>query len=258
MHAQHYRFNDCQIRHICKGSRNGDGMSSEAIAYLPQAGHEKAAEPPIETEGQSDIAKRGSVPLIADSEFSDEILMDQIRHGVKEALSLIFRRYSRVVRNVAYRILRNEAEADDLVQDVFLFIFRKSALFDGSRGPARSWIIHVTYHRAFDRRRYLNTRRFYSDQGIETAALDIADRRSETLLYEWSMEGVWGKALAAKLRNLLSPDQLATIELHFFEGCTLEEVAERMGQSLGNIRHHYYRGLEKLRKPAFAGKLRLK
>jgi RNA polymerase sigma-70 factor (ECF subfamily) len=184
--------------------------------------------------------------------------MEQVRQGTKDALSLIFRRHARAVRNVAYRILRNEAEADDLVQDVFLFIFRKAASFDSSHGTARSWIIHVTYHRAFDRRRYLNTRRFYTDQGLETTALNVADRRSEALPYEWSLEGVWGKVSAAKLRELLSPDQLATIELHFFEGCTLEEVAERMGQSLGNIRHHYYRGLEKLRKPAFAGKLRSK
>ena len=154
--------------------------------------------------------------------------------------------------------VRNEEEADDLVQDVFLFIFRKAASFDSSHGTARSWIIHVTYHRAFDRRRYLNTRRYYTDQGIETTALNLADRRREALPYEWSLEGVWGKVSAAKLRKLLSPDQLATIEMHFFEGCTLEEVAERMGQTLGNIRHHYYRGLEKLRKPAFAGKLRSK
>jgi RNA polymerase sigma-70 factor (ECF subfamily) len=159
---------------------------------------------------------------------------------------------------VAYRILRNEAEADDLVQDVFIFIFRKAALFDGSHGSARSWIVHVAYHRAFDRRRYLTTRHFYADQGLQDAALNVADCRSDTFPHEWSLEGVWGKTSAARLRELLSPDQLATIELHFFEGFTLEEVAERLGQSLGKVRHHYYRGLEKLRKPAFARKLRSK
>lgn len=246
-------------------------MSSDAVVYFPHTMTSASAVPELnpcaaeirsevvsEVQSQSELRERAVRAIAEPLEISDELLMEQVRQGTREALTLLFRRYARRVRNVAYRILRNEAEADDLVQDVFLFIFRKSALFDGSRGPARSWIIHVTYHRAFDRRRYLNTRRFYSDQGIETAALNIADRRSETLLYEWSMEGVWGKALAAKLRNLLSPDQLATIELHFFEGCTLEEVAERRGQSLGNIRHHYYRGLEKLRKPAFAGKLRSK
>jgi RNA polymerase sigma-70 factor (ECF subfamily) len=93
-------------------------------------------------------------------EASDELLLKQVHDGEKEALALLFRRHSRSVRNVAYRILRNESEADDLVQEVFLFIFRKAALFDSTHWGARSWIIHVTYHRAFDRRRYLNSRHF--------------------------------------------------------------------------------------------------
>jgi RNA polymerase sigma-70 factor, ECF subfamily len=246
-------------------------MSSDAVVYFPDTiasasdvrgpahrAPEVRSEVLSEVQSQIEVRECPARPVAKPTEISDELLLEQIRQGTKEALSLLFRRNARAVRNVAYRILRNEAEADDLVQDVFLFIFRKAALFDASYGTARSWIIHVTYHRAFDRRRYLNTRRFYSDRGLETVASDLPDRRSETLLYEWSLEGVWGKVSAAKLRELLSPDQLATIELHFFEGCTLEEVAERMGQSLDNIRHHYYRGLEKLRKPAFAGKLRSK
>ena len=167
-------------------------------------------------------------------------------------------RHSRTVRNVACRILRDEAEADDLVQEVFLFLFRKAALFNPSHGTARSWIVQVAYHRAFDRRRYLNTRHFYASRELEEAASTAASRQQEILFSEWSLEGVWGRESAARLRELLSPSQLLTIELHFFEGYTLEEIAERLGQTLGNIRHHYHRGLEKLRKPAFAGKLRSK
>ena len=62
--------------------------------------------------------------------ISDELLLEQVREGDTEALGVLFRRHSRSVRNAAYRILRNEAEADDLVQEVFLFIFRKAALLD--------------------------------------------------------------------------------------------------------------------------------
>ena len=82
-----------------------------------------------------------------------------------------------MVRNVAYRILRNEEEADDLVQDVFIFIYRKAALFNGEDGTARSWIVQVTYHRAFDRRRQLITRHFYASEELDDAALYMADRR---------------------------------------------------------------------------------
>jgi RNA polymerase sigma-70 factor, ECF subfamily len=201
----------------------------------------------------------GFPTLTSNNPTSDELLLKELqRQNNKNALSLLFKRNASFVRNIAYRILRNEAEADDLVQDVFLFIYRKAALFDASRGSARSWIIQVAYHRAFDRRRHLNTRHFYASCELDDAALAVRDRRYEDLFYEWSMEAVWGRESAAKLRELLSPGQLATIELHFFEGYTLEEIAARLGQTLGNVRNHYYRALEKLRKPAFAGKLRSK
>jgi len=184
--------------------------------------------------------------------------LEQVSQGGKEALAQLFRRHARTVRNVAYRILRNEAEADDLVQDVFLYLFRKAGLFNPARGRALSWIVQVTYHRAFDRRRRLITRHFYASLAIEEGALQVPDRGGEAPSSEWSLEGVWGRESAADLRELLSPSQLATIELYFFEGYTLEEIAERLGQTLDNVRHHYYRGLEKLRKPAFAEKLRSK
>ena len=239
-------------------------MSSEA-AYFPDAiastsevGECVHGAPELVTQSSHRQAITLPLRVAQPPETSDELLMEQVRQGTREALGLLFRRHALRVRNVAFRILRNAAEADDLVQDIFIFIFRKAALFDASHGSARSWIVHVTYHRAFDRRRYLTTRHFYANQGLEDAASNVADRRSKAFLHEWSLERVWGKASAARLRELLSPDQLATIELHFFEGCTLEEVAERLGQSLGKVRHHYYRGLEKLRKPAFANKLRPK
>lgn len=242
-------------------------MSSEAAAYFPEAlaspsevrgPTQDLSDSPDTFRPQIDKSESSVKSVTQIPEISDETLMEQVCQGGREALALLFRRHARIVRNVAYRILRNEAEADDLVQDVFVFIFRKAALFSASRGTARSWIVQVTYHRAFDRRRHLNTRHFYANRGLEDIAFNVADPRYEILFTEWSLESIWGKKSAARLRELLSPAQLSTIELHFFEGYTLEEIAERLGQSLGNIRNHYYRGLEKLRKPAFANKLRSK
>src|SRR5258708_4793637 len=92
--------------------------SSSAIAAHPLG---EASEDPV-----------AAAPQV--SEVSDERLLEQVRDGAKEALALLFRRHARAVRNVAYRILRNEAEADDLVQEVFLFLFRKAALFDSAQG----------------------------------------------------------------------------------------------------------------------------
>lgn len=244
-------------------------MTSDAAAYFPDAlsttsevrGTAQGAAPisstpPDKVRPYSSEAPVNSIIPIA--VISDESLLEQVGKGDKEALSQIFRRHAHIVRNVARRILRHDAEADDLVQDVFIFLFRKAALFKATHGSARSWIVQVTYHRAFNRRSYLKTRHFYTNQDLEQVLLTAVQRQADAHFVEWSLEGVWGKETAANLRQILSISQLATIQLHFFEGYTLEEVADRLGQTLGNVRHHYYRGLEKLRRPVFAGKLRSK
>jgi RNA polymerase sigma-70 factor (ECF subfamily) len=192
------------------------------------------------------------------SEASDETLLEQVCEGVKEALTLLFRRHARAVRNIAYRILRNESEADDLVQEVFLHIFRKAALFDAELGTARSWVFHVAYNCAFDRRRYLNSRHFYSTQELEDSAHRLAESREELPFHEQSVEGVLGKHLTAKFNAQLSPEQRETIQLFFFEGYALKEIAQRTGQTLVNVRNHYYRGLDRLRKYVLPEKLRSK
>jgi RNA polymerase sigma-70 factor (ECF subfamily) len=245
-------------------------MSSEA-AYFPDA-LTKAAEvrgpgycTPETSSGLADKAQSISIvpgenseSISQISEVSDESLMEQIRDGAKEAVGVLFRRHARSVRNAAYRILRNEAEAEDLVQEVFLFIFRKAALYDPTHWAARSWIIHVTYHRAFDRRRYLNSRRFYSNQELDDTAFRLADLREELPFHEQSVEGVLGKPLMARFTARLTPEQQETIRLYFFEGYALKEIAQLTGRSLFNVRSHYYRGLERMRKFVLPEKLRSK
>jgi RNA polymerase sigma-70 factor (ECF subfamily) len=235
-------------------------MSSEA-AYFPDAlastpealglGH-SAPEAPSEllNEDQSpiDSPARPAASVIEVSEVSDELLLELVRVGAKEALGILFRRHARSVRNVAYRILRNEAEADDLVQEIFLFIFRKASLYDVAGGTARSWLFRVAYHRAFDRRRYLNSRHFYSTKELEDTAFRLADHRKEPQFHELSIEGVFGKDLTARFNARLTAEQRETIQLFFFEGYALKEIAELTGRSLVNVRNHYYRGLERLRK----------
>jgi RNA polymerase sigma-70 factor, ECF subfamily len=245
-------------------------MSSEA-AYFPDAlastaeesqAASCASEFPAEllkvAQPQSEILRNRAEGAPRISEPSDEQLMAQVRGGEKEALTLLFRRHSRAVRNVAYRILRNEAEADDLVQEVFLLIFRKAALYDPARGKATSWIIHAAYNRAFDRRNYLNTRHFYTNQELEEMSPGLADKRQEIPAYAQSIEGVLGKPLMSRFNARLSPEQRETLQLYFFEGYELKEIAELTGRLLANVRNHYYRGLEQMRKYVLPEKLRSK
>ena len=188
--------------------------------------------------------------------FSDEQLMASICEGDQDALGLLFGRYARVVRGVAYRVLRDPSEADDLLQDIFILIHRKCSLFDASRGPARFWILQMTYHRAIARRRYLNSRHFYTRVDLEDAENHLADAGMDSFGLEMAADGMMGNPGLKRFFDSLSEDQRKTLRLFFVEGYTLPEIATKMNQTYGNVKHHYFRGLEKLRKHFFASKLR--
>jgi len=198
------------------------------------------------TGGCSGQAANTDLPIVAPT---DEELLARIPNGDQDALAYLFERYARVVRHVAARILRNDTEADDLVQDLFLFIDRKCAVFDSSKSSARSWIIQMAYHRAIERRRYLTTRQFYSRTEIGSNTDQMVG--TPTNESDYSAEAVFGRNGLNKVLEALSEDQRETLRLHFFDGYNLSEISQKVGQPLGNVRHHYYRGLDKLRKQMF-------
>jgi RNA polymerase sigma-70 factor (ECF subfamily) len=181
---------------------------------------------------------------------SDESLLSRICIGDGDALAALFERYARLTRSVAARILRDTAEAEDLVQDLFLYIQQKCGIFDSSKSTARSWIVQMAYHRALDRRRYLQSREFYAQPYFQANGVEVVGK--PTTESDYSAETVFGRNGLENIVSTLSVDQRETLRLHFFEGFTLFEISEKLGQPLGNVRHHYYRALDKLRKGMFA------
>ena len=188
------------------------------------------------------------------SELPDEALLARSATGDRDVLAVLFRRYAPLVRGVSLRILRDEAEAEDLVQELFLFIHRKAGVYDSSKSTARSWIVQMTYRRAISRWRYLNARGHYKNAEMDCCAPALAS--AATAEYDSSIEALFGREGLKKVMEELTADQRETLRLHFYEGYTLTEIGQKLTQSVGNVRHHYYRGLEKLRKQVRESKLR--
>jgi RNA polymerase sigma-70 factor (ECF subfamily) len=187
---------------------------------------------PVEQLGQEmGRARATQDPLESRPAWSDELLVENIYKNDAEALAHLFRRYARLVRGVALRILR-----------------------DSSKSSARSWIIQMTYHRAFDKRRALQSRHFYTQVELNEAAA-VFDLRSNAVGGTDFPYELVGNTTIQGLLDTLNEDQRNTLSLHFYEGYTFAEIASKLDQSLGNIRNHYYRGLEKLRKQVFPRKL---
>jgi RNA polymerase sigma-70 factor, ECF subfamily len=204
--------------------------------------------PPVELETDSNVSA-----ALKGMSVSDERLLKHILAGEAEALSSLFGRYINLIRHIARRILRDESEAEDLAQDVFLFIQRKCSIFDSSKGSAGSWIVHMTYQRAIDRRRHLAARHFYNREDLDGNASQAVGK--PTTEDDYSPEAVFGRNGLEKVLAALSEDQRETLRLYFFEGYTIAEIGEKLGQTVGNIRNHYYRALDKLRKQMFGRKV---
>jgi hypothetical protein len=111
-----------------------------------------------------------------------------------------------------------------LVQDVFLFFFQKPSTFNRSRGSGRTWVLYIAYNRAFDRRKYLNSRHFYTSQEFEEDLFQSPAGRGERPFHGSLLEEMLGRDIDTTLSQQLSSDQLETIRLHFAEGHTLKEI----------------------------------
>ena len=206
------------------------------------------------TEENAQAAASGSSPVVM-PEISDEDLVLQVCDGNKEALAVLFGRYARLVRGISLRVLRDAFEADDLVQDVFVLVHRDCKTFDRSKAPARFWILQIAYRRAISRRRYLTSRHFYTRLELEDAPSELADPRAEVVQFESPTDVNIGTGALNRVLEQLSENQRKTLDLFFIEGYTFDEIAAKLGQSRGNVKHHYFRGLERLRKELFGGKL---
>lgn len=183
------------------------------------------------------LASECDAPLHAQS---DEALMELVQSNHHDAMGVLFSRYRRLVQNIAWRILRDNEEAEDLVQSVFLEMFQSAFLFDPAKGKAKVWMLQYAYHRAFSRKEYLRRRGLYSPR--PQFCHEPAGKSETNFLLALESAQFVREAFAH-----LSGAERRIIQLAFYEGLTMCEAAERTGDSFASVRHHFYRGMRKLR-----------
>ena len=176
--------------------------------------------------------------------ITDEELMNELKGGRQEALTYIFNRYYRLVFSVALKILRDRGEAEDLMQDVFIEIYRRIKLFNPAKGSAKTWILQYAYHRSLNRKKYLALRHFYDNPG--DSALNQFEYSNS--LSDWNKISYedWTRTIKKGLQTLSEMEQ-KVLDLAFFQGFLLKEISVQLDEPLSNVRNHYYRGLKKLR-----------
>jgi RNA polymerase sigma-70 factor (ECF subfamily) len=174
--------------------------------------------------------------------LSDADLVMEVRRGRQDALTVLYERHRALVFQIARRVLGDDGEAEDIVQDVLLEIYQRISQFDFQKGTFKSWVIRAARHRSIDRKRHLQSRGTY--ELLQLDASVVSDGYSSGSMAQLSQQE--SDQLIGELLNTLPPKERKVIELHFFRGLTLDEVRVEMEESLSIVRRLYYGGLKKL------------
>lgn len=174
--------------------------------------------------------------------LSDEQLMACLQEGQSDALAVLFDRYQKLVLSIALKIVRDPGEAEDVTQTVFLDVYRAVAQFDPGKGSTKVWLMQYAYHRAFNRRQHLQGREFYTNTELEELETRPVEAHAT-----FGLSSPETRTLVRQSMEALSDKQKSVIQMVCYEGLSMREIAERTGDSFVNVRHHYYRGLQKLR-----------
>ena len=170
--------------------------------------------------------------------LSDEALVALVARSDESALAELYDRVGGTAYGLAYRVLRDEALAEDAVQEAFLGLWRGAGSFIPERAKASTWILTLVHRRAVDLVRREQRRRAEPIEGAPEPAVGSAE------------EAAWLRLDRERVLDALAqlPDpQREAIELAYYGGYTPSELAERLGQPLGTIKSRMFSGLTRLR-----------
>ena len=170
--------------------------------------------------------------------LSDEALVALVARSEESALAELYDRIGGAAYGLAYRILRDEALAEDAVQEAFLGLWRSAGSFVPERAKASTWLLTLVHRRAVDLVRREQRRRAEPLEGVPEPADPAAEEAAWLRLERERVQG----ALAQ-----LPDQQREAIELAYYGGYTQSELADRLGQPLGTIKSRMFSGLARLR-----------
>jgi len=174
------------------------------------------------------------------SESSDGDLLRALARSDQTALAGIYDRYRLILFGLVMRILHDRAEAEDVLQETFLQVWRRAGDFDEARGRPFTWLVTIARSRALDRLRASASRGRVAGEAAQMPHDDVGDAAEDALRSEQ------GKAVRQALAELPS-EQRRALFLAYFEGLTQTEIAARLGDPLGTVKTRMRSGMIKLR-----------
>ena len=174
------------------------------------------------------------------AQASDVNVLHAIARRDEAALGALYDRYRLILFGLLVRILNSRAEAEDILQEVFLQVWRRAADFDEQRGRPFTWLVTLARSRAIDRLRMLASR----ERLAAAAARDVSDEASDAVLDAFRSEQ---REIVAGALAELPEEQRRALMLAYFGGLTQSEIATRLGTPLGTVKTRMRSGMIKLR-----------
>jgi RNA polymerase sigma-70 factor (ECF subfamily) len=182
------------------------------------------------------------VAIQSGSHAADRRALEGMARGDHGALSELYDRHGRLVYSLALRVLRDQGDAEDVVQEVFSQAWRQASRYESTRGPVVAWLMNLARSRAIDRLRSRRARPETGGNDVEAdRVLDLAPPIDEQLALSDQAEQIRAAV------EQLSLVQRVAIELAFYEGLTHVEIAERLELPLGTVKTRIRQGLSKLK-----------
>lgn len=183
--------------------------------------------------------------LESDASFGDEVLMDELVRHDAEAFEKLFWRYRSILHAVVLRVVNDELDADDVLQEVFVQLWTRADCYSADKGKPLGWLITLARRRAIDRLRQRSAYRRATDRfewEMQHATIEPdASHTGETAAFQGDL-----RALVQGAMLRLPPKQKDVVERAFFEGLTQREIAARMDLPLGTVKTRIQLGLRKL------------
>lgn len=217
-------------------------MSASLPTGPPGGAHSPLAT--IDFSGFTERYLQSRVP-VQDPIDADADLLRQIAAGDRAAFARFFDRHASGVLGLLIRLVKRRAEAEELLQEVFLQAWRQAATYRPSGASPRSWLLMIARSRAIDRIRSGKSREDREIAATRSALLD--GHRSEPPVGLARLEDEERRRRVAAALAVLPAEQRAAIDLAFFEGLSHREVAERLDQPLGTVKSRILLGMKKLR-----------
>ncbi len=171
---------------------------------------------------------------------SDIELLHAIARGDEAALARLYDAYRVILFGLLVRILNSREEAEDILQDVFIQVWRRAKDFDETRGRPFTWLVTLARSRAIDRLRQLGARQRLASGAAEEQTEAVSDALTDTI--KGTQKEIVRRALAE-----LPEEQRHTLVLAYFEGLTQTEIATKLGAPLGTVKTRMRSGMTKLR-----------